>query len=356
MMSGKIYKAGIIGLGRMGSLFEEDPLSLKPCSHAGAYNSFPRTKIVAACDIRKDRLKRFAKTWKPNSLYQDYKEMLKKEDLDIISICTHTPLHHEMTLAAAKSGVSAIFCEKPMATTLKEAEEMIAVCKKNNVILIIDQTRRWDPVFKKVKEIIDNNKIGKVKTIVGYCTAGLLNGSSHLFDLLRFFNGEVDWVFAKLKKDKSTDPSGSGFLKFKNGSYGFLNSEFNKYVFFEITITGTKGMIKGGGMIRGTKSFGLWKIKPSDTETGLFELSPIEFPKTKKEMPLSAAVRDIVKCIETKKKPACTGKDGKTVLEIAFGFHKSNQLKKEVKLPLKDKNLRVIPRETSFTESGKLEI
>lgn len=350
-----MYKVGIIGCGRVASLFEDDPLSKKPCSHAGAYTAFPKTEIVAACDIREDRLKKFSKKWSPKSLYKDYKKMLKNEKLDIVSICTHTPLHHEMTLAAAKSDITAIFCEKPMATTLKEAEEMIAVCKKNNVILIVDHTRRWDPTFRKVKEIIDNKKIGKVKTVVGYCTAGLLNGASHLLDLLVFFNGEVDWIFANLKKDKTTDPSGTGLLKFKNGSYGFLDSDFNKYVFFEITITGTKGMIRGGGMIRGEKNFGLWKVKPSNSESGLFEFYPTEFPKTKKEMPLLAAVKDIVKCIETKKKLFCTGEDGKAILEIALAFHKSEQLKNKVKLPLKDKNLRVIPRETSFTKSGKLE-
>lgn len=350
-----MYKVGIIGCGRIASLFEEDPLMKKPCTHAGAYNSFPKTEIVAACDIREDRLKKFSKKWGVKSLYKDYKKMLKKEDLDIVSICTHTPLHHEMTLAAAKSGVSAIFCEKPMATSLKEAEEMIRACKKNQVILAIDHTRRWDSDYKKVKEIIDRNEIGEVQTVNSYCTAGLLNGGTHLFDSLRFFIGEVDWIFAKLKRDKSTDPSGNGFLKFKNGSYGFVNCDFNEYVLFEISITGTRGIIKGGGMIRGEKSFEIWKAKLSKRQTGLFELYPAIFPKTKKEMPLLVAIKDIVECIENNKQPICTGEDGKAALEIALAFHKSEQLKDKVKLPLKDKNLKVIPRETSFTKSGKLE-
>lgn len=352
----KKYKVGIIGLGRQASLFEDDLLAQKPCSHAGAYTIFSKTEIVSACDIREDRLKKFSKKWGVKSLYRDYREMLKKENLDIVSICTHAPLHHEMTLAAARSGVKAIFCEKPMATTLKEAEEMIDVCKKNKVILVIDQTRRWDPGFRKAKEIIGNKEIGEVKTVVGYCTSGLLNGASHLIDLMRFFNGEVDWIFANLKRDKSTDPSGTGFIKFKNGSYGFLNSDFNKYVFFEITVTGTKGMIRGGGMLRGGQNFELYKIKSSVSESGLFEFSRVKFPRVKEERPLLVAVKDIVRCIETGKKPFCTGEDGKAAMEIAFGFHKSEQLKNKVKLPLKDKKLRIIPRETSFTESGRLKV
>lgn len=351
----KKYRVGIIGLGRQASLFEEDPLAHKPCSHAGAYSRFPKTQIVAACDIRQDRLERFSKTWGVKSLYKDYKEMLKRENLDIVSVCTHTPLHHEMTLAAAKTpGVRAIFCEKPMASTLREAEEMIAVCKKNKVLLVVGQTRRWDPTFRKVSELIKKGEIGEVKTVVGYCTAGLLNGASHLIDLLRFFNGDIDWIFANLKRDKSTEPSGSGFFKFKNGAYGFLDSDFNKYVNFEITVTGTKGKLRGGGMLRGGQVFEFCKVKPSTFESGLFEFDQQKFPKVSQERPLLLAVKDIVECLETGKKPFCTGEDGKAVLEIAFAFHKSDQLGKKVKLPLQDKNLRVIPRETSFTVDGKL--
>ena len=58
------YKVGIIGCGRIGSLFEEDPkIKKKPCTHAGAYSKFENIKITSACDIKQDRLEKFSKTW-----------------------------------------------------------------------------------------------------------------------------------------------------------------------------------------------------------------------------------------------------------------------------------------------------
>lgn len=280
--------------------------------------------------------------------------MLNKENIDIVSICTHAPEHHMMTIEAAEAGVSAIFCEKPMAISLEKADEMIKVCKKNDVILFINHTRRWDVVYKKAKEIVDSKKIGKVISVEGYSYAGLLNGGTHLFDLLRFFNCDVNWVFGRLKPDESTDPSGTGLLKFKNGSFGFFNSEFMNFILFKVGLIGSKGIIMGGGGIRGERGFELWCPKPSKSQTGSFELFPQDFPKVSGPMPLINAVNDIIECIETTERPICSGEDGRAALEIALAFHESDKRGKKVKLPLKNKKLTVIPRETSFTKSGKI--
>lgn len=366
-MGKKTYRVGIVGLGRIASLFEEDKRMDKPCTHAGAYTDTPNTEIVAACDIRQDRLDRFYNTWNSKqkygiNLYKDYKEMLRKEKLDILSICTHAPEHPEITITAANSkpysGISAVFCEKPMATNLRLAENMIDACKKNNVILFIDHTRRLDEDSIRMKEITESGKIGKVRVIDSYCTAGLFNGGGHLFDMLRFLNGDVKSVYAKLRRDKSTDPGGVGLLKFKNGSYAFVDCDFRNFVFFELKALGTCGLVKYRGMIRGEKGFDVEYGKPSKKQSGLLELYPnkIRNEKYKKEMPLIKAVREITDLIQGnyRGKPTCSGEDGKAAIELALAFHESDRTGKEVALPLKNKYLTVIPRETAFTEDGKL--
>ena len=128
----------------MGWLFDEDELVKRPVTHIGAYTGHKQTKVIAVCDINKKRLNGISRKYNIKSSYLDYKKMLKKEDLDIISICTHTEIHSKICIQAAESGVQAIFCEKPIATSLKEAEDMIRACKKHNVKLIINHTRRWD--------------------------------------------------------------------------------------------------------------------------------------------------------------------------------------------------------------------
>ena len=76
---GKIakYRVGIIGCGRIASILEDDPLRLKPCTHAGAFHLHPKTEIVSACDINKERLTSFGKRWGIKRLYKDFNEMLK---------------------------------------------------------------------------------------------------------------------------------------------------------------------------------------------------------------------------------------------------------------------------------------
>jgi len=349
-----IYRAAIVGLGRMGHLFENDPLIKKPCTHAGTYNYLrDKVRLVAGCDIREDRLNLFKEKWGVTRLYKSYKEMLKKEQIDILSVSTHALEHKEIVIEAAKSGVKAIFCEKPISISLRDAEEMIRVCKENNVILCIDHTRRFDNLWRKAKEIIDSRLIGDIKIINAYSTAGLQNGGSHLFDLLRFFNGEVDTVYAKLKRDVTTDHSGTGFLKFKNGSYAFVDIDFRDYVLFQISLICSKGMLKCGGMIRGDKTFELFISKPSNTQTGLLEIQREEFPEVKGEMALINAMNEIVESIETGKKLISTGEDGLKQLEICTAFYESDRLNSEIKIPPNDKSLSIIPRATSFTKDGK---
>ena len=351
----KKYKAAVIGLGRMGHLFENDPLMKKPCAHGGAYTYLKdKVQLVACCDVRQDRLKLFRDKYGVMELYADYKEMLKKEEIDILSVSTHAPEHKEIVVAAATSGVKAILCEKPMAGSLKEAEEMIKVCKENNVVLYINHTRRFDVIWRKAKEIIDSGKIGKIKVINAYSTAGLLNGGSHLFDLLRFYNGNVESVHATLHKDNSTDASGTGWLKFKNGTSAFVDIDYRDYVLFQINFIGSKGMLKCGGMIRGDKTFELFVGKPSQTQTGLLELEREELGDVKGEMPLVNAVNEIIESIENGKESVSSGEDGLKALEICMAFHESDKLNKEVQLPLHNKEHYVVPRETSYTIDGKL--
>lgn len=351
------YKIGIIGCGRIASLFEEDiKIKNKPCTHAGAYNKIKNTEIIAACDIRKDRLERFSKTWGVKNLYTDYNEMLEKENLDIVSICTHAPEHKEICIKAAESGVKVIFCEKPMACSLKEAEEMIEACKKNNILLAINHTRRWDTCFQKIKEVIESNKIGKLLYLNAYSSVGLLNGTTHLFDLLRLYSGNAKWVQANIVKDESTDPGGYGLIGFENDVRCYINAIWKDYVYFGADIMGTHGFIKGTGMIRSGRSFEVSVSKKSESESKIKELYPIETAAPEWKPPLVEAIKNLINAVENNEEIKCTGEDGKAALEIALAFHEShNNGGKKVYLPLQNENLRVIPRQTSFTKNGLLE-
>lgn len=347
-----VYKVGIIGCGQVASIFEDDAWREHPCTHAGAYNAVKETEIVAAADINKERLRAFSKRWGVKSIYKDYNEMLGNEDLDIVSVTANTAMHCEITIEAAKSRVKAIFCEKPIATCLEEADEMVKICDKACVKLIINHTRRWDPYYQKAKEYINSGKIGDLTSIAGYFTSGLLIMGTHLFDLFRFFSGDVKWVVANTEAAENAnghqkiDLSGSGFMHFKNGVVGAVLGSSNKqYLIFEIDIHGTQGRIH----IRDNgRTFELWT--PDKEREHIDYNTPNELileksPQIERKNGMIAAVEDVVRAVEQDREGMCTGRDGRAALEIALAFHKSAQEGgRKVPLPLKDKNLKVISR------------
>ena len=155
-----VYTVGVIGCGRIASLLEQETHRGNPNTHGGCYDYYHRTRIVAAADMSDQRRQAFGVRWDVSGLYKDWQEMLDVEDLDIVSVCTYPIPHRDMVVAAAQSGVKAIFCEKAMAVNLSQADEMIDICQKNNVKLSINHGRRWDWQYRKVKELIAQEYIG----------------------------------------------------------------------------------------------------------------------------------------------------------------------------------------------------
>src|SRR5690606_3704370 len=125
------YRAGIVGL----SWISADPAgpathpvlgTAIPFSHASAYAATPGIEVVAACDIDQAASETFRERWNYRwpgmHLYADYREMLQQEQIDFLSVVTPDHLHAEVILAAVEAGVRAIFAEKPLATSLEDAD------------------------------------------------------------------------------------------------------------------------------------------------------------------------------------------------------------------------------------------
>ena len=337
------FRAGIIGCGRIAGTIEEEIIvknanttMLLPHSHAGAYKDVPEVELVAASEVVEKKLTDFGRRWNVSSLYTNYEEMLKKESLDIVSISASTSIHYPATLKAAESGVKAIFCEKPIAETLAEADRMIDVCDQAGVRLIVNHYRRWNPYYRRAKELVDLGRIGELVAIVGYNPEPLLYGGTHLFDQFRYYGGDVDWVFGHIDdidyldeaKTVCKDPTehAGAFLHFKNGVHGLM------------------------ALADGWDPYGMWLIgKSGKMHMGSF---PFELYEGDKQVPFPAAmkhtsgmvnaVREIVECIETGKESISSGRDGRAALELVTAILESQRnAGKIVQLPLKDSELRI---------------
>ena len=245
------YKAVIIGLTGIGARRPDEPSHLpiygrRPGSHAAAYYRHPQTEVVGVCDIRQEALDDFkqnwADVWPEMHYYTDYQEMLETEQPNLVSVATPDHLHADITIDAANGGAQAILCEKPIATTLADADRMIAAAEANNTLLSVDHTRRWDARYHAAREIIRIGEIGPLRSIVTslYSPRSMLfRNGTHMVDTTCFFaESEPQWVFAELEEgfdhfteykgdgghDPATDPAASVYIHFANGVRAFYNS------------------------------------------------------------------------------------------------------------------------------------
>lgn len=129
--------------------------------HMPSFSKHPDVEIVAAADLAAEPLKQAGEQFNIPSLYSDYKEMIAKERLDGVVVCTPNKFHAPATIDALNAGVN-VLCEKPMALDPAEGRAMIAAAKQNNKILTIGFHYRHRPQVKAAKKIIDAGELGHV--------------------------------------------------------------------------------------------------------------------------------------------------------------------------------------------------
>lgn len=158
-----MLKFGIIGFGGMGKHHFNRYEEIKAKMNGGI-------ELVALCDIEESAFTTVTETnihtaqtidVSAYNLYKNMDDMLEKEDLDYVVITLPTFLHAEAAIKAMNKGIH-VFCEKPMAYTVEEAQAMLDTARKNNVKLMIGQCVRYMATYEKAKEIIDSGEYGKV--------------------------------------------------------------------------------------------------------------------------------------------------------------------------------------------------
>ena len=146
---GKI-KAGIIGTG-----------GISHCHMDGYKAMADRVDVVAVCDLDEEKVKAYAAKYDVPRWYTDYNEMMEKEDLDCVSVCTWNSAHKGATIAALRGGANVI-CEKPMAMNAAEAEEMRSAAKETGKLLQIGFVRRFGPDANQIKKYNEEGLLGDI--------------------------------------------------------------------------------------------------------------------------------------------------------------------------------------------------
>ncbi len=350
------YRAGVIGLTGIGASpprTAPDPVlgMLMPHSHVSAYAEIPQVELVAVCDINPVQIERFKEQWGSRlpdvTIYTDYREMLSKERLDLLSVVTGDHVHAQMVVDGTEAGVKGIFCEKPIATTLSDADRMIAACRAQNVPLLIDHTRRWWPEFAHARQRLRTREIGKLQSIVASLTgprAMLFRNGTHLIDTVCYFvDSDPEWVVAELEethrnhppryvgdggKDPAKDPAGSAYVHFANGVRAFINITKTAVGSSSWELYGESGMIRIGPARSEVVRSG------EDRQLTYAEMRPPYV--TRGDM--VAAIYELIDLIENGGEGTSTGEDGRRTLSIMLGMLQSNDAGNiKVKFPIHDK-------------------
>ena len=160
---------GVIGCGTWGM------------NHCRTYVEYPYSDLIAVCDLDGEKAQKAGKAFGVD-YYTDPREMLKQDRIDAVAVVTPDFAHADPVVAAAEAGKH-IICEKPLVTTRDDAVRVVAAIKNNNVKIMTDYHNRWSPVYYKIKEDIENGKIGKV-----------MSAYMRLNDIIAFPTKHLPWA------------------------------------------------------------------------------------------------------------------------------------------------------------------
>ncbi|OOQ95998.1 dehydrogenase [Bacillus mycoides] len=341
-----ILKVGVIGCG-----------SIAQYRHLPEYEANPYVQIVAVCDSNKKRAKEVANKYGVN-MYTDYNELINCEELDAVSVCTPNDLHASISIVALQSGIH-VLCEKPMATSKKDAEMMIEAAEKSGKKLMIGHNQRFVTSHKKAKQLIGNGEIGKIysfRTAFGH--SGPENWSVdgkeswffkkdeaflgamgdlgvHKADLIRYIlNEEMTEVGAFVETSAKTfsnvDDCAVCMLKSESGIIGTLAASWS-YVSKEDNSTiiyGEKATLR----LEDDPTYSLI-LQYKNGEVVKYELDKIQSNAAVGQSN-SHVIEQFVESILSDKEPLINGVEGMKSLEVILAAIQSSETKQIVTIPL----------------------
>jgi len=306
--------------------------------HLNALKNISDVKIVSAIEPNFENFKKFEETYGEKlNLYKDEEEMIKKEKLDGVVICSPHTFHFEQIMYSLDAGLH-VLTEKPMVCSIAHAKKVIEKSKKVGKVLMISYQRHFEPPFRYMREQIQNGAIGEVQFIQALlsqewlkltrntwrqdprlsCGGQLNDSGSHFIDIMMWMTGlKVKEVFAKIEFfDAKVDINSALTLVFENGALGNLSVVGNAPGWYEDhTIVGSKGALflrQGLGVLHQNENGKYLKVR---------------LPKANSNPNLN-----FVRSILGKEKPEVPPECGLRVIEVTESAWKSARLGKPVKV------------------------
>ena len=344
--------------------------------HIKAFQTNPNTEIVAISSRRLESCKQRAEEAGLDAIFltTDLSEALKRDDVDIVSVCTPQQMHAENTIAAAEAGKH-IVIEKPIANSIAEMKAMRDAVRKAKVRTIVSFVLRWNPLFQTIKRMTADDALGDIYCVEadyqsniaswwsGYEVArkketgvsALLVGGCHAVDAIRWFASKEEYKAAKpvevfaysggwrkgrdVEYNYYTNTWSEGkppleydglevaLVKFDNGVLGKVSVNFDSIMpyTFPIEIFGNKGSIKDNRV---------WSHKYPGQKSWVEIPTILPDSSDVTHHPFQGEIDHFVECILADKESHCNLEDAIISHEIAFAALQCYETGKPVKLPL----------------------
>ncbi len=358
----KTYNIAIVGCGKVAHL------------HAGAIQNLANAKLAAVSSRTLETAEKFAKKYNAKPC-QDITSMVQRYHIDLVIICTPHPFHKQPALEAASAGAS-VLVEKPLASTLEDADDIINGCKQAGVRLGVVGQRRWCPPVQRVKEAIDQAKMGKPVlgevAILGWRDKAyydsdawrgswkregggiLVNQAPHQIDILLWYMGEIEEVYGIWKNLNhpyiEVEDTAAAIIRFRNGAIGNLlvsNSQ-KPGIYGKVHVHGENGasvgvQTDGGAMfIAGMTNISeppildLWTVPGEEDKMKIWNDADSKAfgaidPNT---WYMQCQLQDFLEALEENRDPLINGTAGRKTVELFTAIYRSNRDHKPVSFPL----------------------
>jgi predicted dehydrogenase len=324
--------------------------------------------LVATCDLELEKAENKRDEYLQKSgldlqvaVYTDYKEMIEKEEIDVVTIATESGYHAEIAIYCMKKGIHAIV-EKPIALSIQDAKEMVKVAKEYKVKLCVSHQNRFNKSIQMLRNSIEENRFGRLINATarilwnrneGYYTQApwrgtwaldggtLMNQCIHNIDLLQWtLGGEIDTVYAQCDtfiRDIEAEDFGAIMIRFKNGAIGLVEGSacvYPKNLEETLSVFGETGTACIGGLA--VNRIETWRFADGkDSEEEILKQQEND-PDSVYGYGHTPLFKDMIEAIRENRTPYISGEEGMKAMSIILAAYKSRLTGMPVKFPMDD--------------------
>jgi UDP-N-acetylglucosamine 3-dehydrogenase len=320
-----MIRIGVVGLGVMGR------------SHARVLDDVDQADLVAVCDPTED-----AMAWARKRRligYRSFEEMFEHEKLDAVTIAVPTRFHLEVGLAAIERGLD-VLMEKPIATDLDEAQQLVAAAKKRGTMLAIGHVERFNPAVRELKKRLDGGEVGRIFQVHSRRqgpfpsrirdVGAVIDLATHDLDVMRYLLGvDVVRLYAETERRIHTEHEDmlNALLRFDNGAVGVMQVNWlTPTKIRELSVLGERGMLHLNYLTQDLtfyeNSIATGADLPLSLLTGVSEGTLLRHIVDRAE-PLRVELESFLASVANKTPPEVGSEDGLKALSLALDLIRS---------------------------------